>query len=182
MVCLSSFLGSFSRVAFCGSRLSASSASVSCRAFLPLVSGLGVPVGVGCALGVDSLVRSAFPSALVFSVSSFLVGGRVARALLLCVLLLWFRGVPLVRACLLPFRLVLARLVLPFLLRFVAVALARGVRSLLLLAWVLPCLWCPLRALALLGLVLWLPAFVLSALLPVAGCCGWLPLQVVRYV
>ena len=80
MVCLSSFLGSFSRVAFCGSRLSASSASASCRAFLPLVSGLGVPVGVGCALGVDSLVRSAFPSALVFSVSSFLVGGRVARA------------------------------------------------------------------------------------------------------
>lgn len=51
MVCLSSFLGSFSRVAFCGSRLSASSASASCRAFLPLVSGFSVPVGVGCGSG-----------------------------------------------------------------------------------------------------------------------------------
>ena len=80
MVCLSSFLGSFSRVAFCGSRISASPASASCRAFLPLVSGVSVPVGVGCASGVDSLVRSTFPSACVFRVSSFLVGGRVSRA------------------------------------------------------------------------------------------------------
>ena len=67
-------------MAFSGSRVSGSSAVVSAHAFLPLVSGFGGSVGVGCASGVDSLVRSAFPSASVFRVSSFLVGGRVARA------------------------------------------------------------------------------------------------------
>ncbi len=80
MVSVASFVCSFPRVAFSGSRLSGSSAVVSARAFLPLVSGFSGSVGVGCASGVDSLVRSAFPSASVFRVSSFLVGGRVARA------------------------------------------------------------------------------------------------------
>jgi hypothetical protein len=80
MVSLASFVRSFPCVAFSGSRLSSSSAAVSCRAFLPLLSGFGGSVGVGCACGVDSLVRSAFPSAFVFRVSSFLVGGRVVRA------------------------------------------------------------------------------------------------------
>ena len=80
MVSLSSFVCSFGSVAFSGSRLLGSSASVSCRAFLPVLAGFSGSVSVGCASGVDSLVRSAFPSASVFSVSSFLVGGRVARA------------------------------------------------------------------------------------------------------
>jgi len=80
MVSLASFVRSFPCVAFSGSRLSGSSAAASCRAFLPLLSGLPASVGVGCACGVDSLVRLAFPSALVFRVSSFAVGGRVSRA------------------------------------------------------------------------------------------------------
>lgn len=68
MVTLSSFVCSFPCLAFSGSRLSGSSAAASCRAFLPAVSGFGGSVGVGCASGVDSLVRSAFPSASVFRV------------------------------------------------------------------------------------------------------------------
>ena len=80
MVSLSSFVCSFPSVAFSGSRVLGSSASVSCRAFLPVLGGFSGSVSVGCASGVDSLVRGSFPSASVFSVSSFLVGGRVARA------------------------------------------------------------------------------------------------------
>ena len=80
MVSLASFVGSFPCVAFSGSRVGGSSASFSCRAFLPVLGGFRGSVAVGCASGVDSLVRSAFPSASVFSVSSFLVGGRVSRA------------------------------------------------------------------------------------------------------
>jgi len=75
-----SFVRSFPCVAFSGSRVAGSSAVASCRALLPALSGLSVPVAVGCASGVDSAVRSAFPHCSVFSVSSFLVGGRVARA------------------------------------------------------------------------------------------------------
>jgi hypothetical protein len=80
MVSLASFICSFPCVAFSGSRVSGSSAVASARAFLPVVGGFSGSVGVGCALGVDSVIRSAFASALVFRVSSFLVGGRVARA------------------------------------------------------------------------------------------------------
>jgi len=80
MVSLASFVGSFPCVAFSGSRVGSYSASASCRAFLPVLGGLSASVGVGCACGVDSVVRSAFPSAVVFRVSSFLVGGRVTRA------------------------------------------------------------------------------------------------------
>jgi len=68
MVALSSFVCSFPCVAFSGSRLSGSLAADSCSAFLPSLSGFGGLVGVGCASGVDSLVRSAFPSAQVFRV------------------------------------------------------------------------------------------------------------------
>jgi hypothetical protein len=77
---LASFVGSFSCVAFSGSRVGGSPAWSSCRAFLPVLGGFRGSVGVGCASGVDSLVRSAFPSASVFRVSSFAVGGRVSRA------------------------------------------------------------------------------------------------------
>ena len=80
MVSLASFVCSFPSVAFSGSRVVGSSASVSCRAFLPVLAGFSASVGVGCASGVDSLVRSAFPSASVFSVQQFAVGGRVCRA------------------------------------------------------------------------------------------------------
>jgi len=80
MVSISSLVFSFPAVGFSGSRHSSSSASSSAAAFLPSVASFSGSVGVGCASGVDSLVRSAFPSAVVFSVSSFLVGGRVSRA------------------------------------------------------------------------------------------------------
>lgn len=80
MVSLASFVSSFPCVAFSGSRACGSSASLSCSSFLPVLGGFSGSVAVGCASGVDSLVRSAFPLASVFSVSSFLVGGRVCRA------------------------------------------------------------------------------------------------------
>lgn len=80
MVSLASFVGSFSCLGFSGSRRSGSSAAASASAFLPAVSGFSGSVGVGCARGVDSLVRSAFPSCSVFRVSAFAVGGRVCRA------------------------------------------------------------------------------------------------------
>jgi hypothetical protein len=80
MVSLSSFICSFPSVCFSGSRVVGSSAFVSCRSFLPVLGGFSGSVSVGCASGVDSVVRCSFPSASVFSVSSFLVGGRVCRA------------------------------------------------------------------------------------------------------
>ena len=80
MVSLSSFVCSFPSVAFSGSRVLGSSASLSCRAFLPVLAGFSGSVAVGCASGVDSLVRFAFPSASVFRVGSFAVGGRVCRS------------------------------------------------------------------------------------------------------
>jgi hypothetical protein len=77
---LSALVFSYPALAFSGSRHASSAAAASAAAFLPSVSSFSGSVGVGCAKGVDSLVRSAFPSAQVFSVSSFLVGGRVSRA------------------------------------------------------------------------------------------------------
>lgn len=80
MVSLASFVGSFSCLAFSGSRRSGSSAAASASAFLPAVLGFSGSVAVGCASGVDSLVRSAFPSCSVFRVQQFAAGGRVSRA------------------------------------------------------------------------------------------------------
>lgn len=80
MASLSSFVCSFPCVAFSGSRFPGSAAAVAAASFLPAVASFPGAVGVGCASGVDSLVRAAFPSAVVFSVSSFPVGGRVVRA------------------------------------------------------------------------------------------------------
>lgn len=80
MASLVSFVSSFPSVGFSGSRVVGSVSFLSCSAFLARVGSGSFPVSVGCAAGVDSLVRQAFPSAVVFSVSSFLVGGRVSRA------------------------------------------------------------------------------------------------------
>jgi len=161
MVSLASFVGSFPCVAFSGSRLSGSSAAASCRAFLPVVSGFSGSVGVGCASGVDSVVRSAFPSASVFRVSSFLVGGRVSRASFA------LRSSALV-VCLWRFRLVLVLLVLLFLRLLGAVVRVLGVLLPLLLVWAARCLWCRLWVLVLLGLVLWVLVSASLVLLPVA--------------
>lgn len=65
---VSSVLSSASLVGFSGSRSSVPSV---CGTVASLVS---CPVAVGCARGVDSFFRGAFPSARVFSVSSFGAG------------------------------------------------------------------------------------------------------------
>ena len=70
-------------VGFSGSRSPSAAASAALSALLPLVPA-GVRVSVGCALGVDSAVRSfrgSSPSLLVFSVASGRFGsGRSAFA------------------------------------------------------------------------------------------------------
>jgi hypothetical protein len=65
---LSALVFSFPALAFSGSRHCSSSASSSAAAFLPSVASFSGSVGVGCAKGVDSLVRSQFSAALVFRV------------------------------------------------------------------------------------------------------------------
>ena len=60
----------FGRVGFSGSRVVGSSAAISCSSFLSSVSGFSGSVAVGCARGCDFLVRSHFPSAVVFKVQS----------------------------------------------------------------------------------------------------------------
>jgi hypothetical protein len=79
-----SFLCSLRSVGFSGSRSPSSSAVSALSALVPLVPARGCRVSVGCAAGVDALVRSAFrssPSLLVFSVASGRFGsGRSAFA------------------------------------------------------------------------------------------------------
>ena len=70
-----SALSSFPRVGFSGGRSVSSASSAAFAACVPAVSG---SVFVGCASGLDSLARSAFPSASVFSVSSGLFGSGPA--------------------------------------------------------------------------------------------------------
>lgn len=79
-----SFLSSLRSVGFSGSRSPSSAAALALSELLPLVPVRGCRVSVGCAAGVDSLVRSFFrssPSLLVFSVASGRFGvGRSAFA------------------------------------------------------------------------------------------------------
>ena len=78
---LSSFVGSFPRLGFSGSRHCGSVAAASCLAFVSAVSGFSAPVGVGCARGVDALVRGSFPAASVFRVQPpFSRGAFAARS------------------------------------------------------------------------------------------------------
>jgi hypothetical protein len=87
MASLSSFVCSFPCVAFSGSRFPGSAAAVAAASFLPAVASFSGAVGVGCASGVDSLVRAAFPSALVFRVQPPL--SRAAFALRSARLVRW---------------------------------------------------------------------------------------------
>ena len=66
---LRSFLLGASVVGFAGSRVSGGPLCVAARGACASVPP-GVPVSVGCASGVDAVVRSAFPRATVFAVSS----------------------------------------------------------------------------------------------------------------
>ena len=75
---LSSFVGAFPRLGFSGSRLRGSGAAASCLAFLPAAAGFSAPVGVGCARGVDALVRGRFPAAEVFRVQAPVSRGAFA--------------------------------------------------------------------------------------------------------
>lgn len=65
---LASFLASAPSVAFSGSRHSSSAAAASCRAFLRSLPPLSCPVAVGCASGIDRLIRCAFSPVAVFRV------------------------------------------------------------------------------------------------------------------
>ena len=67
---LVSYISSFPVVGFSGSRNPYSHASISVSVLLPKLSGYSGVVGVGCAKGVDNLVRSYFPQARVFKVQS----------------------------------------------------------------------------------------------------------------
>ena len=172
MVSLASFVCSFPCVAFSGSRVASSSASVSCRSFLPVLGGFSASVGVGCASGVDSLVRSAFPSASVFRVGSLPLVVVFPVLRLLCVRLRLFLGALLRAVCLLLFRSVLVLLVCRFLLRSVVVVRVRGVLWRLPSVWVFLCLWCRLWALVRLGLVRLLLRSAVSVLLLAVAFCG----------
>ena len=66
---LAGFLVGASVVGFAGSRVSGGPLCVAARGACAAVPP-GVPVSVGCASGVDAVVRSAFPRATVFAVSS----------------------------------------------------------------------------------------------------------------
>jgi hypothetical protein len=63
------FVGLFPAVGFSGSRSLPSQSAIALRSVAALVSPSAV-VSVGCARGADSLARSLFPSAHVFSVAS----------------------------------------------------------------------------------------------------------------
>ena len=66
---LAGFLAGASVVGFSGSRVSGGPLCVAARGACASVPP-GVPVSVGCASGVDAVVRGAFPRATVFAVSS----------------------------------------------------------------------------------------------------------------
>lgn len=65
---LSNLVGAYPALAFSGSRAFQSQALQSCASFLPLLSSFSGPVGVGCASGIDQLIRSSFSSPVVFQV------------------------------------------------------------------------------------------------------------------
>ncbi len=72
---------SYSHTGFCGSRSLSGPAAALCRSVSASLSASGSVVSVGCASGADAAVRSAVPSAVVFSVASGLWGsGRAAYA------------------------------------------------------------------------------------------------------
>lgn len=79
-----SFLSSLRSVGFSGSRSPSRAAVLALESVLPLVPLQGCRISVGCARGIDSLVRAYFrssPSLLVFSVASDRFGvGRSAFA------------------------------------------------------------------------------------------------------
>ena len=66
--CISSFIRGFSAIGFSGSRNPYSQVSNAVFNFLPKLAGYSGIVGVGCAQGVDQLVRLYFPQSLVFKV------------------------------------------------------------------------------------------------------------------
>lgn len=80
MLVVSRVLASASVVGFSGSRsVPCAESAAAVRRAIAAVS-VGVPVSVGCASGVDELVRSLCPSARVFEVASVGFSGRGAFA------------------------------------------------------------------------------------------------------
>lgn len=87
VVSVSRVLASASCVGFSGSRSVPCAESAAAVRLAVAAVGAGVPVSVGCASGVDALVRSLCPHARVFSVSEVGFSGRgaFARRSQLCV-------------------------------------------------------------------------------------------------
>ena len=75
---LPSIVSSFSSFSFCGSRHGSAGASLFVPAFAAAFS--SAPVRVGCARGVDALVRDAFPDAGVFRATGAGRGPLAARS------------------------------------------------------------------------------------------------------
>lgn len=83
-------VASQSSVAFSGSRAPSSLVAAACSEFCSSLLGVGFSgaVSVGCAAGIDALVRAAFPSASVFSAAAFPASsfaGALARRSAACV-------------------------------------------------------------------------------------------------
>lgn len=66
--CISSFIRGFPAIGFSGSRNPYGLASSAISNLLPQLASYPGIIGVGCAKGVDQLVRSYFPQSLVFKV------------------------------------------------------------------------------------------------------------------
>ena len=76
---LVALVSNFPLVGFSGSRHPNSPAALACRQFVPLLGSYQGSVVVGCARGVDSLVRQQFPLAQVFKVQPPINRGAFAK-------------------------------------------------------------------------------------------------------
>jgi len=75
---ITSFVGSYPLVGFSGSRAPSAQLSAACSAVLGVLP--PISVAVGCAPGIDQLVRAAFPQARVFRATSAHPGALAARS------------------------------------------------------------------------------------------------------
>ncbi|NRB54229.1 MAG: hypothetical protein HRU41_41660 [Saprospiraceae bacterium] len=75
---ISTFIGTYPLVGFSGSRAPSDQLSTACSQVLSTIS--STPVAIGCASGIDQLVRQAFPQARVFTAASQHPGALAARS------------------------------------------------------------------------------------------------------
>lgn len=75
---ISAFIGTYPLVGFSGSRAPSPQLSTACSQVLSTMP--SIPVAVGCASGIDQLVRQAFPQARLFTAASQHPGALAARS------------------------------------------------------------------------------------------------------